>query len=338
MFCENPSEKEKAVKSFKIGAGSLILALIGIIGLSSANAQKNPSTKSTKSMERKAISIARGANLYCAGYVETGKIDQSMEVVGSDDEPEKFNHSEGDFVYINVGSDQGVKVGDEFSVIRPKGKVSNRNTKKTNLGVYVEEIGGLEVVSVRKNVAVAFVKSSCDSILYGDLLHRTEKRTSPMSRQVPMLDRFADANGKTLGQIVFAKDGRELLSRDQIVYIDLGEQDSVKSGDYLTVFRPLGKGNPFNPGLVEDSNPARNRGFESEEYKGGSFSSQTPRKSGDEAQGGVVQAKEAKSRRPAGLRKVVGEIVILSVREKTATALITRTATEIHTGDMVEIQ
>jgi hypothetical protein len=326
------------VKNLKIGAGSLILALIGTVGLLSANAQRNPSATSTKSNDRKQTPIARRTNLYCAGYVETGKIDQSMEVVGSDDEPEKFNHAEGDFLYVNVGSDQGVKVGDEFSVIRPKGKVSNRNTKKTNLGVYVEEVGGLEIVNVRKNVSVAFVKSSCDSILFGDLLHRTEKRVSPMSRQVPMLDRFADANGKTQGQIVFAREGREMLSRDQIVYIDLGEQDSVKAGDFLTVFRPLGKGNPFNPGLVEDSNPARNRGFDSEEYKGGSFSNQTPRKSGDEAHGGVVQAKDAKSRRPAGLRKVVGEIVILSVREKTATALITRTATEIHTGDMVEIQ
>jgi hypothetical protein len=326
------------VKIFKIGAGSLILALIGICGFTSANAQRNPSSKSTKTMERKPAPIARGNNLYCAGYIETGKIDQSMEVVGSDDEPEKFSHADGDYLYINAGSDQGMKVGDEFSVIRPKGKVSDRNTKKTNLGVYVEEVGGLEIVSVRKNVSVAFVKTACDSILFGDLLQRTEKRVSPVSRQVPMLDRFADANGKTLGQIIFAREGRELLSRDQVVYIDLGEQDSVKSGDYFTIFRPLGKGNPFNPNLVEDSNPARNRGFDSEEYKGGSFSSQTPRKSGDEAEGGVVQAKEAKSRRPAGLRKVVGELVILSVREKTATAVITRTTTEIHTGDMVELQ
>ena len=34
----------------------------------------------------------------------------------------------------------------------------------------------------------------------------------------------------------------------------------------------------------------------------------------------------------------VGEIVILNVKEKTATAVITRTAQEIHTGDWVEVQ
>jgi hypothetical protein len=38
------------------------------------------------------------------------------------------------------------------------------------------------------------------------------------------------------------------------------------------------------------------------------------------------------------MRKVVGEAVVLNVKEKTATVVITRTASEIHTGDGVEIQ
>ena len=35
---------------------------------------------------------------------------------------------------------------------------------------------------------------------------------------------------------------------------------------------------------------------------------------------------------------VVGEAVVLNVKERTATVVITRTAQEIHTGDWVEIQ
>ena len=45
----------------------------------------------------------------------------------------------------------------------------------------------------------------------------------------------------------------------------------------------------------------------------------------------------AKAGRP-DLRKVVGEAVVLSVKEKTATIVITRTGQEIHPGDWVEIQ
>jgi hypothetical protein len=37
-------------------------------------------------------------------------------------------------------------------------------------------------------------------------------------------------------------------------------------------------------------------------------------------------------------RKVVGEMVVIDVQARTATAIITRVALEAHTGDWVEIQ
>ena len=78
-------------------------------------------------------------------------------------------------------------------------------------------------------------------------------------------------------------------------------------------------------------------GLESERYHGGKYSNQAPRKSGDNAGGSLVTTAKAKDGRP-DLRKVVGEAVVVNVREKTATVVITRTGQEIHTGDWVEIQ
>lgn len=37
-------------------------------------------------------------------------------------------------------------------------------------------------------------------------------------------------------------------------------------------------------------------------------------------------------------RKVVGEMVIIDVQKRTATAIITRTVGEVHTGDWVEMK
>ena len=50
-----------------------------------------------------------------------------------------------------------------------------------------------------------------------------------------------------------------------------------------------------------------------------------------------MTTEKAKEGRPA-IRKVVGELVVLNVKEKTATAMIVRNAQEIHTGDWVEVQ
>jgi hypothetical protein len=181
------------------------------------------------------------------------------------------------------------------------------------------------------------VKTSCDNLYLGDLVQPMQLRVAPDYRQRPALDLYGDPNGKKVGRLFMARDNAEVLTRDFIVYIDLGAEDNVQVGDYLTVFRPLGDGNPYS-GDWGESVSARDEGFQSFEYRGGRFSNQAPRKSGDTAKGRVVTTEKAKKDRPDHIRKVVGEMVVLNVKERTATAVITRTAQEIHPGDWVEVQ
>lgn len=97
--------------------------------------------------------------------------------------------------------------------------------------------------------------------------------------------------------------------------MSIGAEHNVKVGDYLTVFRALGKGNLMMPNeslTIQNSS----HGYESDEYRGGKFSNQGPRKSGESAAGGPVLQRKAKSGRPTGLRKVVGELVAINVKEK----------------------
>jgi hypothetical protein len=284
----------------------------------------------------KNMTVASGNNLYCAGFIQTEPINTNPEIVGGLEEQEQYNYVSGNYVYISLGTNQGVKVGDEYSVIRPRGKFKTVFSNKGNLGVFVQEIGSVEVVSVKESVSVAVVKNACDAMYLGDLLQPTQKRTSPMLRKTDF-DRFSDDNGKVKGRILMARDGQEMVTRDQIVYVDLGAEDNVKVGDYLTVYRPLGQGNILNH-IQDESVPAKDFGYESDQYKGGGFSNSSARKAGENAGGQTVLTSQAKKGRPANLRKVVGELIILNVKEKTATAVVTRTLQEIHTGDRVELQ
>jgi hypothetical protein len=279
---------------------------------------------------------AKGNNLMCAGYIQSSPINTEWEVVGSPDEREQNIYSENDFLYIKRGLGN-VQIGDTFQVVRPRGQVKTKISQKRDLGFYVQEIGTVEIVRVKPEVVVGKVKMSCDNILLGDILVPVSNRTSPLYEERPSLDIFANPSGKVTGRIIMSRDGREALSAEQIVYIDLGAEDNIKVGDYLTVFRPLGTGGVLNLYAKETLN-ARDEGFESRAYPGGKFSNQAPRKSGEYANGPIVTTKDAKSRRPRDLRLIVGEIVILNVKEKTATALITRSNQEIHPGDMVELQ
>lgn len=321
---------------YKKGFGAVFLILLGISGTISAQVPKQTPTVII-GQENKEMPVVSGNNLYCAGYISPSKVSQDFEIVGAENEQEQFVYSQGNFVYISAGADKGVKVGDMFAVIRPRARFRSQFSRKGNLGIFVQEVGAVEIVKVRRDVSVARVKTSCDNFLLGDLLQPVQQRVSPMFTQRPALDVFADYSGKISGRIVLARDGQEMLGREQIVYIDLGQEDNVKVGDYFTIFRPLGAGGLFTSDEDEIS-AARDRGYQSSEFKGGTFSNGAPRKDGESATGSIVTTEEAKQNRPKGLRKVVGELLILNVKERTATAVIVRTAQEIHTGDMVELQ
>lgn len=287
--------------------------------------------------EREGMPVAGFNNLYCAGYVQTAPVDTSLEIVGANNEASQYIYAEGDLLYVNAGAARGLKVGDLFSVVRPRGRVETRRTYKENLGFYVQELGVVEVVDIKTNVAIVRVKTSCDNMLLGDLLQPFQRRESPVARSAQPLDMFATQTVKVKGRIFMARDGQEMISRNQVVYVDVGAEDNIQVGDRFMIYRPLGTGGIFDR-IEDESVSARDEGFQSDEYRGGKFSNQAARKKGGQATGKVVTTEDAKSRRPADLRKVLGELVILNVKEKTATAVIVRTTGEIHTGDRVQLQ
>ncbi|HEX7998191.1 MAG TPA: hypothetical protein VF528_07365 [Pyrinomonadaceae bacterium] len=289
--------------------------------------------------------VAGRTDLYCAGFIQYVPFPTpALQIIGGEQEQEQRVYAEGDYVFINAGSQQNVRVGQTFSVVRPRGKVASKFTRKKGyLGVYVRELGQLRVVEVKERVSVAFVEVSCELMLNGDLIQPSPQRLSPSERTEVKLDRFADPTGKQRGRIILARDSREMVSRNQIVFIDLGAEDNMKAGDYLTIYRPSGTGN-ITTFENEEIAPATKDGYGSDKFEGGRYSNQSQRTKDFKNTPGLYIREEAittheiKRRRPPVPRKVVGEMVILSVQTRTATAIITRVEQEVHTGDYVELQ
>ena len=287
------------------------------------------------------IMVAGPNELYCGGFIQYAPAPNYLQIVGGEEEQEQRVYSQGDYVYINAGASDGVTVGQEYSVVRPRGQfTSDFSKKKGYLGVYTQELGRLRVTNVKERVSVAVVTFSCETMLLGDMLRGASQRVSPVGRNEVALDRFKDPSGKQKGRIVLSRDGREAPSVNQVVYIDLGTEDNIKQGDYFTIYRPLGKGN-ITRFKDEEVALAGTGGFESDRFKGGKFSNQSQRVENPNENGPlgpVDKSPEIKSERPKMPRKIVGELVILSVQQRTATAVITRVAQEVHTGDFVELQ
>lgn len=289
--------------------------------------------------------VAGRANLYCAGYIRYQRFTDSPEIVGAEGEPEQRSFAEGDTVFLNWGAQQGIKEGQTFEIVRPKGDVKGVfRTKKGFLGTYVRELGQLEVIKVNEHTSIAQITFSCEMALLGDLVLPVPYRESPL-RRTTEFDRFANPTGKQVGRLMMARDNREMVTVNDVVYIDLGSEDNIAPGTYLTIFRPLGKGGVTT---IDDYDVGRGRatGFQSEAYRGGGFGSQSQRASDStflvNAPGRYryppISSREIKKHRPEMPRKIVGEMVVINVQGRTSTAIITRAVSEAHTGDWVEIQ
>ena len=331
------------VNNFRDLAGLLsLLTLFSLLTALSMAAQAQDAPAAAQGRPPAADApAARDSELYCAGYIEHAPNYSALEIVGGEQEQEQYVYARGDFVYIRGGARQAVRVGDEFTVIRPRGQFKSKLSKKDGwLGVYTQEVGRLRVTEVKDEVSVAVIVHSCDTVLLGDLLRHAPPRTSPPAQADGSFDRFADPAGKATGRIVAARDFREMLSREQVVYVDLGAEDNVRVGDRLTVYRPVGKGG-VNRFREEEIGPTASYGFESEVFRGGQLSNKSGRVQyppKDSIKGPLRTTAQVKDRRPRLPRKNVGELVVLNVQRRTATAIITRSVQEIHTGDYVEVR
>lgn len=328
-----------------IAFSSICLALIALPAFGQSQSSQSQEIRPTMILPESSGAPGFGrSTMQCAGYFRLPPLKGIPEIVGAEEEQEKHIYSTGDYVYLNSGSGQGVKEGQEFHIVRPRGddlRLHGQNAEtRGSLGIYFQEVGELRVVRVKNDMSVAQITFTCDAIHLGDLLTGVPDRVSPALKPEISFDRFGEASGKPTGRIVMAKDGRETLGTGDTIYVDIGDEDRLVPGDTVTIYRKLGTGNLKVKlyDLAQNSESA----FNSEHYRGGGLSIQANRAT-DHKDSGLyrhppVKASKIKDDRPSMPRKVIGEAVIINVQVKTATAVITNVREEVHTGDYVEVR
>ena len=277
--------------------------------------------------------LVKRADLYCAGFITDRPITPEFYIIGGERESEQNWYTTTNVVYLNYGAKHGASVGESLYVIRSKGKYENPYTGK-DLGRYFEEIGMVRIIAVQRNVSTARVEVSCDTLGFGDFVRPYLGYVAPTPREYQPLNRYDLPSGKLSGQIVLSRFNRNHMAERDILYVDIGDRNGVKLGQYFTVYRDQSHhegivGLQFNPILeVDDDFPHRVEEYSDDRWRGSDLSILKGKKDQDD----VIE------NRPGLPRKVVGEVIIIRVEEKAATALVTRVTQEVHIGDYVELQ
>ncbi|HEX7956421.1 MAG TPA: hypothetical protein VF508_05720, partial [Pyrinomonadaceae bacterium] len=141
---------------------------------------------------RRPAAAARASESACGGMIEQAVQAAAGQIVGAEQETERRHFAEGSLLFVDAGAQAGVRVGQEFSVVRPRGQFRSKFSRKVGaLGVYTQEVGRVRVVRVRDRVSVVMVTASCVDLLLGDQLRPAQERVIPRARAEAELDRFA---------------------------------------------------------------------------------------------------------------------------------------------------
>jgi hypothetical protein len=192
------------------------------------------------------VPLGSEADVYCFGYI--GDTNEPMpNRVGSYEDTESFYeagaiHQElggsiGDLVFLDGGTATGLVAGETYLVVEP-GEIITHPVTKAVVGRHWEYRGQVRVLCSDDHKARGIITEACMDIHPGARLKPLPQIPIPLAR-IPALPGVCDpASGKTEGFIVNAEGGWiQALGSGILVEVNLGRDEQLQPGDFLTVWR-----------------------------------------------------------------------------------------------------
>lgn len=292
------------------------LSLGILLPASGAWAQTTSQTPVVSSTQRAAEAKSPDYSaVYCSSIVSDEKPATDSYLISGEESSTSVVFTRGNFVYINKGSVQGVKVGDRYSVFRPQSdpvkvqwfKWQDKLMKA--MGTVYKDTGQLVVTTVQPNVSIAQISFSCDYMQRGDIIRPFQERPSPPYKPSDKFDYFAPVSGKPVGMLVVGQQYSQMYGKDSLVYVNLGDVQGVKVGDYLRIFRYQGSSNQTLVNIKDT------------QYKLYGF--------------GSTPVKYEWNDLP---REIIGEGIVINTSKNASTIFVTYSRMESYAGDYVEIE
>ena len=161
------------------------------------------------------------------GFVLPDEWEHMGTIIGSD--PPKILLGEGDVVYANVGSGDNVQPGDKFTIFRSAKEVLHPLTGR-RIGNKVAVLGELEILEVLgEKTSSAKITYSYREITRGARIRPLE----PFVKEVVLKRGVQKANG----YIVATLNSVELSGRGDVVYIDVGQENGIVTGNTFSIYK-----------------------------------------------------------------------------------------------------
>ena len=258
------------------------------------------------------------SDMYCAGFF-THRAMTGPKVQASEEAGMKNEFASGDYVYLDHGRNAIAAPGGQYMLLRPMQDINREEAFKgqhqmlAGLGTLYAEIARIEVSGLHDRSATAKILTSCEPVHTGDIAVPLEVQTAHPYKSPKMTPRFVDSSSKLTGMIAAAKDFDQTVGEGRIVYLNVGTGQGLQAGSYLRIVRSYSSTADTDFG-----------------HASGEFMSESA------ATAMSKTHKLTRAEEQALPREVLGEAMVLSAEEGTATAIVTYSRAEVVVGDQVE--
>ena len=194
------------------------------------------------------IPLGTEADIFCYGYIGDPNEPMPNYVQSHEDVDVKYllrakpemsgAAAPGDLIYVSGGAATGLVAGETYMAVQPEQLVNHPATGEV-LGRQYNYIGQIRILctDTQPGLSRAIVLEACREINIGARLKPMPQLPIPIAR-VPELPAWCDPpSGRTSGYIVDSREWDLGLVEGVLVQIDLGSDNQIEPGDFLTVFR-----------------------------------------------------------------------------------------------------
>jgi hypothetical protein len=302
--------------------GLVKLALAGIVlsNLGQAQqaqpAQTQPAQKGQQHATQLEVgNVPTSNDMYCSGYITTESVPDRIYVAAGHNSPDQSRFAGvSDTVFLHG---TGIKQGERYQIVRQVKDTNHyeifrgQRSAVRNAGKPYFELAIVRVTDVQKDTAVAAFDLSCADVMPGDIAIPLVERDAPPFRNV-VLDRYAPPSGQPQGRIIMAKEFDSFLGSKYKAYLSIGADKGLKPGDYLRATRTYS---------YTYRDPEAGLSLKASQYEDTQAHPKTlPR--------GDVSSLP---------RRTLGDMIVLQVHPKSATAMVLTALEGIQVGDGVEL-
>jgi LysM domain len=134
-----------------------------------------------------------------------------------------------DVVFVKMNDTSAVAVGDTYGLFERGDTVKHPQTKKS-IGTMMNNLGFLQVTEIQGGTVVAKIGE----------VYREVTRGAELFEYIPSRKELTLQRGTSdkRGVIVFARDEKGTFSTNDVIFISLGSNDDVQSGNLIYLSRP----------------------------------------------------------------------------------------------------